>query len=267
MYKITKVTAAKKTKQRYHIHLMINGQDEYAFSVSEDLLIKEELVKGKELSKEDINRLKGQDEIDKVYQKALGYLAFRMRSEKELRQYIKDQEMPADIIDSMVEKLIALDFLQDERFAEAFVRTKRDQSTKGPLVIRQELKQKGIADNVIEAAMAQYPREEQLDNAITLVEKKQNSYGRESQRSKEQKLMQFLIQRGFDHTLAAEALREATIEEDDDVELEALRQWAEKAWRKYEGKEPYERNRKIKEFLYRKGFSQDTIQAWFDEQE
>lgn len=267
MPKISKIQAAKKTKARYHIYFDREGKSEYSFSVSEDILVQEDLFKGKELTKEDIEALRQSDELDKAYQKALNYLSYRMRSEKELFDYLKEQEVPEEEAAEMIEKMRRLDFVDDQRFSDAFVRTKRDQSKKGPNIIRQELKQKGVSENIMNKSLEQYTPEEQLDLAIELAEKKQRSYKKESSRQKEQKLIQFLIQKGFSHSVAAEALKEADIENDEEEQQEAISGWGEKAWRKFESEAPHKRRQKIKQALYRRGFPGDLIDQWIEEKE
>lgn len=264
MPEIAKITAAKKTKQRYHIHLKQNGETEYSFSISEDILVKEDIHKGKMLTNEDIDRLRKSDELDKAFQKTLNYLSYRMRSEKELIDYLRQEEVPMEEIEGMIERMRRLDFVNDQRFADAFVRTKRDQSKKGPNVIRQELKLKGVSNTIMDKSLEQYTPEEQLDMAIELAEKKQRSYKKESSRQKEQKLVQFLMQKGFPHGIAAEALKEANIENDEEEQFEAISGWGEKAWRKFESEAPYKRRQKIKQALYRRGFPGDLIDQWID---
>ncbi|WP_147804124.1 recombination regulator RecX [Alkalicoccus halolimnae] len=267
MPKIAKIQAAKKTRQRYHIFLEENNQAEYSFSLSEDILVKEGLAKGDELTNSDINRLKQTDETDKAFQKALNYLSYRMRSEKELSDYLREQEVPSEEISRMIEKLRELDFVNDERFAFSFVRTKRDQSKKGPIVIKQELKQKGVADNIVDKSLSQYTPEEQLDLAVKLAEKKQTSYRKESKRQTEQKLVQFLMQKGFPSSIAFEAVKEADIEAEEGEEWEAVSSWGEKSWRKFASSEPYQRKQKVKQALYRKGFPGQLIDQWIEEKE
>ncbi|WP_181186205.1 recombination regulator RecX [Alkalicoccus urumqiensis] len=267
MPELARIQTAKKTKNRYHLFVKEGEGETYACSISEDVLVKEGLQKGQQLSGDDLERLKETDALDKAFQKALNYLSYRMRSEKEIRDYLKQEEVPPEEIDDMISRLEELDFLHDARFAEAFVRTKRDQSKKGPMVIRQELFQKGISDAVTAQALEQYSEEQQIDDAIKLVEKKQHSYKKESTRQREQKLMQFLMQRGYSSAVASTAVKEADLEESQAMEEEALDKWAEKAWRKYEKDDPWKRRQKVKQALYRRGFSGDPVEAWMNEKE
>lgn len=268
MAKITKITAAKKRKDRFHIYVDRGKGDEYALSVSEDILIQQQLWKDKELSEDRIIELRNKDEIDKAMNKTLNYLSYRMRSEMEIQRYLRDLEIDIaeEEISQMIDRLKKLQFLDDQRFAEAFVRTKRDTQKKGPIVIKQELMQKGVDKKIIETAMEEYSKELQLDNAIKMVEKKQSSYKKEGQKKKEQKLMQFVIQRGFDQTIAYEAISYAEIEKDHDAEAEELAKQAEKAWRKHSKKDHWERKQRTKQYLYSRGYSMELIEQWFENQ-
>ncbi|MCE7792246.1 recombination regulator RecX [Salipaludibacillus sp. CUR1] len=259
---ISKITAAKKKKGRFHIYLKTEEGEEYAFSVSEDLLVNEHLLKGKELTEEDIERLKEKDDVDKAMQKALNYLSYRMRSEGEITRYLRDQEVSEGDIADIIDRLRELQFIDDLRFAEAFVRTKRDTAKKGPLLIEQELYQKGVSQHHIDRAMKEYAEETQLDHAIKMVEKKQSSYKKEGTKKKQQKLMQFVIQRGYPQSVASKAVAEAELETDPEAEWEGLVKHGEKAWNKFSGKEDWERIQRVKQQLYTRGFTSEKIEEW-----
>ena len=261
---ITKISAAKKKKDRFHIYVDRGKGDEYALSVSEDLIVQQQLWKGIEIDEERINDLRDKDELDKAMQKALNYLSYRMRSEVEIGRYLKELEISEEEASSIVERLKELQFLDDAIFAQAFVRTKRDTQKKGPRLIEQELFQKGVEKKYIEEAMQQYTKELQIDYAIKMVEKKQGSYKKEAHKKKEQKLIQFLIQRGFHQETALEAVHYADVESDQDEELEAIAKQGEKAWKKYSEKDKWERVQRTKKFLYGKGFSMGLIENWLE---
>ena len=81
---ITKISLQKRAK-RYNIDL----DGEFAFGVGEVLLARENLHKGKELALQEIERLKEAAVEEKLYEKALRYLAVRPRSEREMEVYLK----------------------------------------------------------------------------------------------------------------------------------------------------------------------------------
>ncbi|WP_096187909.1 recombination regulator RecX [Evansella halocellulosilytica] len=265
MPKITKMTASKRKKGRFHIYVNRGASDEYAVTISEDIFVKKHLKKGMELTEDDIVALRQEDTLDKAFQKALNYLSYRMRSEKEVYNYLLDQEASPEEADQMMDRLRDLNLLDDGAFAASFVRTKKNTQKKGPFIIEQELYQKGISQQNIDKAMLEYPEEEQLDNAIKAVEKKQKSYRSDSVKQRRQKLVQFLVQRGFSQSMSQTAVNECELENDIDVEWDAVKKHGEKALKKYANYDGWEREQRMKQFLYAKGFSIELIEAWLKE--
>ena len=76
---------------------------------------------------------------------AMDMLARREHSEQELRQKLKSRDHDADLIDEIVQGLKRDNLLSNARFTEAYVNHRFDAGV-GPLKIRYELRQKGIAD-------------------------------------------------------------------------------------------------------------------------
>lgn len=80
---------------------------------------------------------------------AMGYLARREHSRLELRTKLVQKNYPVELIESVLTDLIRENLLSDERFAEAYTRS-RTQRGFGPLRIRQELRERGVAEELIE---------------------------------------------------------------------------------------------------------------------
>lgn len=83
--KVTAIKAQVKRAGRYSI--FVNGS--YAFSLSEQDLISSGLRESRQLTVDDINHFRQLSDFGKLYDRVLGFLAIRMRSEQEIRQYIK----------------------------------------------------------------------------------------------------------------------------------------------------------------------------------
>lgn len=146
MQVITKITMQKKLKDRYNIFTDDGSGEKYAFSVDEDVLIKYQLKKGMELDDFAVTEIFFQDDIRKAYSQAVQYLAFRMRSELEIREHLAKKEIAEPIINEVVHKLNSLQFLNDQGFSLAYVRTQMNTSDKGTILIEQELKKKGLVN-------------------------------------------------------------------------------------------------------------------------
>lgn len=259
MSKISKITTQRRPG-RYNVYL--DGQ--YAFSVAESVLIKYRLIKGMELSKEQLAQLSTADEIAKAYNKMLDYLSRQLRTEYDVKQKLKQLDTPEEYVEPVLQKLRAVRLLDDREYAASYVRTVMHTELKGPGVIRQKLRQKQIGELVIDNALRQFTPEEQLANATKLAQKLYRRYAKQPARRQNEKVRQGLITNGYPAELLNEI--QAIIEPETDARTQAtlLAKEAEKAWRRYAKKtaNDYECRLKVKQALYRKGFSLDEIEAW-----
>ncbi|MEY9865327.1 hypothetical protein ABIE66_000706 [Peribacillus sp. B2I2] len=135
---ITKITTQKKRKDRYNIFV----DEKYAFSVDEEVLLKFQLKKGTSLDDLLLAEIQFHDEIQKAFTDALNYLSYRMRSESEIRLYLKKKETEEPIIKEAIHKLYSFNYLDDLEFAKAYVRTHVNGGNKGPTTLKLELKEK-----------------------------------------------------------------------------------------------------------------------------
>jgi regulatory protein len=79
----------------------------------------------------------------------LHYLAYRPRSEAEIRSYLLRRGYQADVSDSVLEKLRSLNYVDDGSFARNWALAKAQSRGYGPKRIEQELTTKGIVPSVI----------------------------------------------------------------------------------------------------------------------
>ncbi|MGM8216298.1 recombination regulator RecX [Bacillaceae bacterium W0354] len=264
--KISKITRQKKNKSRYNIFTETDGVEEFTFSVHEDLLIRFHLRKDMQLTEGEIKQFKEQDAIYRYYAMAINYLSYRMRSKEEVARYLKEKEASDDDIKIVMEKLENERLLDDLEFSNAFVRTKVNTSSNGPLKVKQELLQKGVAAPIAEQALESYTAEEEIDKATKLVQKKLQSNRRKSFKEQAMQLKQSLMQKGFTQEAIEIAFQQVEVDDDEELENEALRYQGEKAWAKYSRKhEGYMLIQKVKGALYQKGFSIDLINQFIDE--
>jgi len=84
--------------------------------------------------------------------KAMDYLARREHGRGELLDKLTRFGFASDTADRAVAQLIQDGLQSDERFAEAFVRSRINQG-KGPRVIRADLRERGLAGSLIDIAL------------------------------------------------------------------------------------------------------------------
>lgn len=260
-FKITKIEA-QKHPGRYNVYV----NDHYAFPVGEDVMVRYRLLKGTELTPALIATLKTADAQSKAWSMALNYLSYQQRTEKELRDYLAQKEVAPEVVAPVMARLLDQRLLDDAQYAHSYVRTMKRTSDKGPTVIKRQLKQKAVAENLIEDALNDdYSVSEQLDRLSELVEKQKKHYQRLMPSIQRQKVQQRLIEKGFSFDLVSTAMAETDFELPQSQAEDLLSKQAEKAWRKYRTKDPYERSLKVRQALYRKGFTSDAINRWLDQ--
>lgn len=266
MTKIMKITTQKRNKHRYNIFIEKNGKEQYAFSVEEETLISEGLKKGLVLDQTSMEHLMKADNVNKAFNKVLNYLSYRMRSTKEVRDYLREEELEEEQIKSLVDRLNRQRLLDDQAFADAFVATKMNTGFKGPGQVRTELFQKGIEEALIDQALTRYTESDQIELIEHWLTKQMKKATRQSHRQQINKLKQQLMQKGFNRSTIEHVFQALSFEADAEEEWQALVYQGERALRNYRTKaEGYLLNQKIKASLYRKGFSQEKINQFIEE--
>lgn len=263
--KITRITIQKKNKHRYNIFVDQGAGEEYGFSVDEDVLVQHHLRKGVELTDEMVDSLKKQDDLQKVYHQVIHYLSYRMRSEKEVRDYLQKKDVDEIQIDEIIAKLRDSNLVDDLEFAEMFVRTRMRTSTKGPGLIRQELRVKGIESTIANEALRQLTFDHQVDQALKFVKKRLNRSNNNSFRKQLDQARAALMRNGYESEVIGIAIDEVADQQDSDEEWKAIEYHGLRLERRHKGKfSEGDLRQKIKEGLYRQGFSLGLIHKYLE---
>lgn len=253
----------QKRKGRYNIYI----NDEFAFGVDEEVLLRFMLTKGLHVDQELEEKIKNEDSFYKAYQKTLNYLSYSLRTEKQIRDYLVKKELE-HFTDRILDKLKSARLIDDAIFAQSYVRSMANVNQKGPSNIIQDLKQKGVSENIIFDALDEYPEEQQLDNAIDLAEKKWGKMRNRSEFESKQKVKQYLVNKGYSFEMADSALSNISTEKDDEEEYQALVKQGDKAKKRYSRKyEGYELTQRLRGYLFSKGYPSELINRYIDERE
>lgn len=148
--KITALRAQLNDSQR--VNLYIDG--EFALGVSLNTLAREGLAVGQQIDEAAWARLEATEQADKALQAGMRLIEVRPRSVAELRQRLRRKEFPAPAIDHALGRLTELGLLDDAAFSKAWVDNRRAFSPRGSLALRDELRRKGVARELIDAAIA-----------------------------------------------------------------------------------------------------------------
>lgn len=144
------------------------------------------------------------DEITKVLipkrakLRAMNLLQKRDYTEYKLREKLKEGQYSEEVIDEAVEYLKSYKYLDDERYADDYIRYHLKDKSKARL--KQDLMQKGISADIIDRVLSAAYEDENEDPEIQLCAKllKKKHYDSENMSYEEkQKIMAFLYRKGF----------------------------------------------------------------------
>lgn len=125
---------------------------------------------------------------------AMGLLARREHSRKELQQKLLRRFADVDMVVSAVEALGGEGLQSDPRFAEAYVRA-CEAKGKGPIRIAMELRERGIADELVEACLDH--ADDRWERAAAEVRVRRFGEALPKEIATRAKQMRFLQYRGF----------------------------------------------------------------------
>ncbi len=124
-------------------------------------------------------------------------------TEKQLRQKLYQRGVEKALADKLMLKLKDLSLLDDGLYAKQYIASR--QYKKGPQVLRQELRRKGIAEKFIEQNLAELDSKSQVHAVKALLEKNLWRFKGDGFK-KRQKAYAFLVRRGFGAEVVYEAL-------------------------------------------------------------
>lgn len=129
---------------QYKIYL----SDGTILKINSDVIINNNLLYKKEIDNTLLNKILKENDNANIYNKCVKYISVRLRSKKEIIDYLKKLNIDntADIID----KLTKNNLINDEVFTKAFIKDKINFTSYGPYRIRQELNKYNIDNEIID---------------------------------------------------------------------------------------------------------------------
>lgn len=148
--KITKIQKMKNGKYKIELdhHEKITTYDE--------VILKNNLLYKKEIDNEMLNQLIKETTAYDGYDRAVRYIATKMRSEKEMRTYLEKYNIPEYEQDHIIKKLKENGLLNEKNYVRAFIADKVNLSNMGPYQIQKELENHNIESDLISQELAQY---------------------------------------------------------------------------------------------------------------
>ena len=196
---ITDIKSQRRDKNR--VNVFMDGQFAFSLSYNQAQL----LTVGQELSSVEMANLLESDNVEKAYEKALGFISHRPRSVLEVSNRLKKYGIDSKVAEEVISRLKEKNVLNDTDFALLWVENRSTFRPRGKLLLRKELLSKGISDNDIEIALSEV---EESADARQLAYSKLSKYDGLSLDSLRKKIWSLLSRRGFDYSVVNDLVRE-----------------------------------------------------------
>jgi regulatory protein len=196
---ITALTAQKRNPNRLNVFL----DGTFAFGL--ELAVASTLQVGQTLSPEMITSLQEQDSVSQARARAVNLISRRPRSVAEVEQNLRQKGFAPAVIEQAVARLQDGGLLDDEAFARYWVEQRDTFKPRSQLALRQELQQKGVNREMIEAALAEV---DQTAAAQRVAAKQARRYTHLTEDEFRNKLGAFLQRRGFQYEIIRQVIDE-----------------------------------------------------------
>lgn len=186
---VTKVESVTKTKYRVEL------DQQFAFVLYKGELAKFGIREMEEIPEEQYEKIRTEVILKRAKLRAMHLLTDMARTESGLREKLKQGMYPDDLIDAAIDYVKSFGYLDDDRYAEQFVESRK--GTKSKKEIRALLLQKGIRKEKIDRALEKCWQEEDSAEAIrALIRKKRVDLSQASEQEI-QRLYAFFGRKGF----------------------------------------------------------------------
>lgn len=204
--KITAIEPQAHHPDRYNISL--DGR--FAFGLDGAVIVAEGLTVGRELAPDDITRLQAADGERKLLDAALHFLAPRPRSRAEVRRRLltpkRNRALPStEAVDRVLDRLEQMGLLDDREFAGFWVENRERFSPRSSRALGQELRQRGVSRETVDA-VSDPDRDE--ERAVAAARQRLRTVANADYETFRTRLGQFLLRRGFSYTIARSAVRQ-----------------------------------------------------------
>ena len=147
--------------------------------------------------------IEGQHRENQCYQSALRWLSRRARTEAETRRYLSGKGFEENVIDNVVERLKTSGLLDDAAFAQNWSDFRSRNSPRSAVLVRRELKLKGVAEEEAAEAVSVLDDDEAAFKAASA---RTGRLHRLPAEEAQRKLSDFLRRRGFSWELTRRTL-------------------------------------------------------------
>ena len=243
--KIEKIT---KKKNKYLLELS-NGDK---INTYDEVILKNNLLFHKELSNDLIKKIMEENTYYEIYSKVIKYVSTKLRSEEEIKKYLV--KLNCNDISKIIKDLKDKKIINDLIFVKSYINDKILLTLDGPYKIKKNLLEHNIEEEIIDEELKAF-KDEIIEEKINKIISKRLKTNKKSTYIFKQKMINELVNLGYDKYKSIEILNDFKLDESKSIEKDYNILY-KKLSKKYKDEElAY----MIKNKLYQKGYSLDTI--------
>ena len=259
--------------KRFDDKVVLHMDNYEKYTLSLEAVYKHNLKKEKMIHKEEFDAIIIEENYRAGKTKALKYIERGDKTFSQVSGYLEKKEYSPQVIEEVMKFLIEYDFINDERYAERYIKGRK--RTDGKNKIKYALKKKGINEDIITEKLLNINEEEELEAINKIVNKKILTLIKDGKDEYfiKNKLYSYISSKGFYGDCVLKSIKEAIMENRDLIyEYQSIKEEKDKenimdvASKRYTLLSKSETNnmklkKKLYDFLLRKGYSYEDIKG------
>lgn len=183
--------------------------DNTTLKLYEDVIVKNNLLYKNEIDDKLLDKINSDNDYSKMYYNSVKYLSNRLRSGKEVREYLLKKYPYSNYIDEIIDKLKNNKMINDYEYAKAYTHDKLLFTSQGPYRIKDELYKNGIDKDIILEVVDNIDYDTIYNKAIKQIKKQINSSKKKD--NLRNKIYSNMVNHGFDASMVIDILNELNV--------------------------------------------------------
>jgi regulatory protein len=165
-------------------------------------------------------KIKEIEAADAAKQVLLRRLSHAPRTRKELAKDLKDKDISDEVANVALDRFEEVGLINDKALASNYVSSQHERKGLGKNALRQQLRAKGVSDDVALEAISQISDDQEFQAAFALACKKIRSLQRDDAKTQLRKIVGVLARKGYSSNLAFRVAKEVITDLPDGLPLE-----------------------------------------------
>jgi len=210
--RITAIEVQEKRQDRRSI--FVDGK--FVIGVDEDVVADLGLRVGQQFSEAELREVVRAELLSKAKERALNLLSYRSRSRMEIARRLSRAGYDDDIVEETLSRLENVGLVDDAEFSQGWVNSRVTGRGLGKKRVRWELRQKGVASEVVEEALSSIDPDEERELAADAARRRWEKDKDPDLRARRRRVASYLQRQGFDWQTVSGVMEDLGREADDE---------------------------------------------------